>query len=387
MRIALITDGIWPYVLGGMQKHSYYLCKYLARNKVHVDLVHFNQSAFNIGKLEFFTDQEKEFIHPRVISFPASRLRFPGHYIYDSWRYSKRVFQALKNELAGYDLIYTKGFTGWYLIDQKTSGKITCGPIGVKFHGYEMFQPPPDWKIRIQHMLLLRWPVRRLSRHADLVFSYGGKITDIVRSIGVASSRIVELPSGVEADLLVPQIRATGHDLRFLFLGRYERRKGIEELNTALRSLIASNKLTAEFHFIGPIPAERRLVHDKIVYHGEVRGKEGLQALIAKCDVLVCPSWSEGMPNVILEAMANGLAVIATDVGATNVLVSDQTGWLLLGPDPILIEKTILEAIGMDTTTLDEKKRRALQTIQQRFTWELLVPRLIQILTSNSNRS
>lgn len=387
MRIALITDGIWPYVLGGMQKHSYYLCKYLARNKVHVDLVHFNQSAFDIGKLEFFTDQEKEFIHPRVISFPASRLRFPGHYIYDSWRYSKRVFQALKNELAGYDLIYTKGFTGWYLIDQKTSGKITCGPIGVKFHGYEMFQPPPDWKIRIQHMLLLRWPVRRLSRHADLVFSYGGKITDIVRSIGVASSRIVELPSGVEADLLVPQIRATGHDLRFLFLGRYERRKGIEELNTALRSLIASNKMTAEFHFIGPIPAERRLVHDKIVYHGEVRGKEGLQALIAKCDVLICPSWSEGMPNVILEAMANGLAVIATDVGATNVLVSDQTGWLLPGPDPILIEKTILEAVGMDKTTLDEKKRRALQTIQQRFTWELLVPRLIQILTSNSNRS
>ena len=58
MRIALITDGIWPYVLGGMQKHSYYLCKYLAQQNVYVDLYHFNQSNYDISKLEFFTEEE-----------------------------------------------------------------------------------------------------------------------------------------------------------------------------------------------------------------------------------------------------------------------------------------------------------------------------------------
>ena len=41
MRIALLTDGIYPYVMGGMQRHSYYLAKYLARAGVHVDLYHF----------------------------------------------------------------------------------------------------------------------------------------------------------------------------------------------------------------------------------------------------------------------------------------------------------------------------------------------------------
>ena len=50
-KIALITDGIWPYVLGGMQKHSYYLCKYFAQNKIEVDLYHFNQSELNINDL------------------------------------------------------------------------------------------------------------------------------------------------------------------------------------------------------------------------------------------------------------------------------------------------------------------------------------------------
>ena len=37
MQIALITDGIAPYVLGGMQKHSFYLAKYFAKNKIKKD--------------------------------------------------------------------------------------------------------------------------------------------------------------------------------------------------------------------------------------------------------------------------------------------------------------------------------------------------------------
>ena len=47
MRIALVTDGIYPYVMGGMQKHSYYLCKYLVKLGVEIDLYHTNQSAFD----------------------------------------------------------------------------------------------------------------------------------------------------------------------------------------------------------------------------------------------------------------------------------------------------------------------------------------------------
>ena len=38
MRIALLTDGLWPDTIGGMQKHSFYLAKYLALNGHHVDV-------------------------------------------------------------------------------------------------------------------------------------------------------------------------------------------------------------------------------------------------------------------------------------------------------------------------------------------------------------
>ena len=341
MRIALITDGIWPYVLGGMQKHSYYLCKYLAQQNVYVDLYHFNQSNYDISKLEFFTEEERIYINSIIIDFPKS-LPFPGHYIYNSYKHSKLIFEAIKDKLPIYDFIYTKGFTGWVLINQKSNGKIKCAKIGVKFHGYEMFQKAPDFKIKLQHFFLLRNPVKIISQKADIVFSYGGKITDIIRSLDVTPEKIIELPSGVESISLSNEIKPAGQILRFLFLGRYERRKGIEELNDAISTIVSKEqKQKTEFHFIGPIPQEKHLQNKAVIYHGEIRDRVKLTAAIKNCDVLICPSWSEGMPNVILEAMANGLTVIATDVGAVNVLVNEKTGYLIDNSVPELIRNEI----------------------------------------------
>ena len=53
MKIALLTDGVFPYVNGGMQRHSYYLLKYFVKNKIHVDLYHMTESdRYDIDKLE-----------------------------------------------------------------------------------------------------------------------------------------------------------------------------------------------------------------------------------------------------------------------------------------------------------------------------------------------
>ena len=377
MQIALITDGIWPYVLGGMQKHSYYLCKYLAQQNVYVDLYHFNQSNYDISKLEFFTEEERIYINSIIIDFPNS-LPFPGHYIYNSYKHSKLIFEAIKDKLPIYDFIYTKGFTGWVLINQKSNGKIKCAKIGVKFHGYEMFQKAPDFKIKLQHFFLLRNPVKIISQKADIVFSYGGKITDIIRSLDVTPEKIIELPSGVESNSLSNEIKPAGQILRFLFLGRYERRKGIEELNDAISTIVSKEqKQKTEFHFIGPIPQEKHLQNKAVIYHGEIRDRVKLTAAIKNCDVLICPSWSEGMPNVILEAMANGLTVIATDVGAVNVLVNEKTGYLIDNSVPELIRNEIEKILASSNEELDSKKQNALNYIKESFVWEKLINKFL----------
>jgi glycosyltransferase involved in cell wall biosynthesis len=283
----------------------------------------------------------------------------------------------IKDKLNDYDFIYTKGFTGWHIMREKKKG-IACPPIGVKFHGYEMFQRAPGLKAKFVQLVLLRKPVKEISNLADVVFSYGGKITDIIKSIGVPSNKIIELPSGVEESIVADSISSTGSKLKFVFLGRYERRKGIEELNRALRSLKETN---FEFHFIGPIPEEKKLQLPFVNYHGEIRDKQELSKLLRQCDVLVCPSWSEGMPNVILEAMANGLTVLATDVGATNVLVNEKTGWLIKNSSVAEIRSTIKKIITTSPSEIDSKKKAALSLIKEKFTWEKLIKDLIEKLS------
>lgn len=380
MRVALVTDGIWPYVLGGMQKHSYYICKFLAGNGISVDLYHYNNSDYDISQLEFFSAEEKKYIQSIVLQFPNSP-RFPGHYLYNSFKYSELVFDAISSRLDAYNFIYCKGFSGWKIINEKFHKRISCAPVGIKFHGYEMFQKPPSFWVYLQFKVLLQYPVKMLSRRADIVFSYGGKITDLIRSIGVNNSNIVELPAGVEEELVLKDPIQLTNTKKILFLGRYERRKGIEELNQALQLYFTSHaESNITCGFIGPIPIEKQISNSRVIYHGEIRDRNRLLECIRNYDVLICPSWSEGMPNVILEAMASGLAVIATDVGATSLLVSEQNGWLLNSSHPNTIIDALEKLNNSSNQALRQKKEASLNLIRSKFTWTVLSKHLLDQL-------
>ncbi len=377
MRIALITDGISPYVIGGMQKHSFYLAKYFAKHQIQVDLIHYNHSDFDIKHLEFFTNEEQSYINSIVIQFPTS-VKFPGHYMYNSYRYSCLAFKVIKSQLSSYDFIYTKGFSGWKLISEKHKGTISCCPVGVNFHGYEMFQIAPEVKAKLQQLLLKSF-VKKISQQADVVFSYGGKITSIIQAIGVKQKQIIEIPSGVEVDFISPAIASHNQPFtKFVFLGRAERRKGIVELNNAIQQLI-SQKQTFQFDFIGPIPEELKLKHSSIIYHGELRDTKHIKQILQQADVLVCPSWSEGFPNVILEAMASGLAIIATNVGAISSMVSNKNGWLIEPLNQEQLNIAISEALTC--STLASKKQNSLELVKTQFNWDIISLKTIEAIS------
>ena len=91
-----------------------------------------------------------------------------------------------------------------------------------------MFQFAPNLKIKLQH-LFLRVFVRWNTKHADYVYSYGGKITTIIENLGVSKELIKEIPSAIDPGWLNQNIK-TSQSLKFLFVGRNERRKGIKEI-------------------------------------------------------------------------------------------------------------------------------------------------------------
>ena len=326
MKIAILTDGIYPFVIGGMQKHSFYLTKFLVGLGAEVTLVHCVHSKElpeRTDVLQAMGLDEDCNLEVICLPFPDGG-KLPGHYLKSNYFLSQNIYQKLKDRIHSFDFIYAKGFTSWVLADLKRKGA-DLPPLGVKFHGYEMFQPPASLRARFEQWLL-RGPVKFIHEHTDYVFSYGGKISDIIRKIGVADTKIIEIPTGIANDWCRTNLTHTEGKRKFVFIGRYERRKGIEELTQSIAQL---NKADYTFEFIGPIPATKKIKADNIVYHGKVMETEKIQAIIDNCHVLVTPSHSEGMPNVIMEGMARGLAIVATYVGAVAQQVDHSNCWLI----------------------------------------------------------
>lgn len=367
MKVALLTDGIWPYVIGGMQKHSYYLCKYLALNQIEVYLFH-PETANSVVDLDVFTDDEKKFIKLFIVPKPIT-LKFPGHYIYSSILFSKEIYKTYIKSAVAVDFIIAKGFTGWEFLNKKREV-----PVGINIHGYEFAQKQADIKSKIQSKYL-GFFLKIINKKADYIFSYGGNITNIILSLGVPKDKIIEIPSGIEEDYLfkpdsVNKIR------RFVFLGRWERRKGIQELTEALRKF----KGDFVFEFIGPIPEKYQLDSNQIFYHGVINDKMKMLEILKNSDVLVCPSYSEGMPNVILEGMATGNAILATNVGAVNIMVHENNGILLDGSSSDKILSALKKFLDTEDHQIIQMKIASVDKIKNQFLWSNIIKLLINEL-------
>lgn len=377
LKLALITDGITPFVTGGMQRHSANLAIYLTKAGADVTLVHcvgYDQMIPGEDEVNksLFGNEDYQLSGVVGLKFPQPG-KIPGHYIRNSYRYSKQVFDSLNYQQ--FDFVIAKGFSGWYYMKQKKQ-RMNLPPIGVKFHGYEMFQMLPSVNQKLQASLLKR-ATRWNNENADYIFSYGGKITELIKKqFKTSPDRIIEFTSGIDdawvraSDVVVPDQR-----LSFVFLGRYERRKGVEELNGALKRLI-QNKVDFEMHFIGPIPDDKKIESVSITYHGLLGNKEDITAVLDKTDILLCPSHSEGMPNVILEAMARGNAVVATKVGAVECLVDEKCGWLINPGKEEELFQILMSIIGEDKEIILQKKKLALKRVSSDFVWTELGVRI-----------
>jgi glycosyltransferase involved in cell wall biosynthesis len=172
-----------------------------------------------------------------------------------------------------------------------------------------------------------------------------------------------------------------------LFLGRIEPEKGCWEIVEAAKKLEKSVPGQIKFHLYGEAasPAVMESFKEKagngacksVSFHGLVTGDEKHRAL-QEADLFILPSWAEGMPISVLEAMAYGLPVIATRVGALPELVSAEGGILI---DPKSSQQ-LVQAISTlyNQRDLGKQMGRVNQAkVKERYSAENYVERLCSI--------
>jgi glycosyltransferase involved in cell wall biosynthesis len=377
MKIALLTDGIYPYVIGGMQKYAYQLVKEFVKNGHTVYLFHCNRSTYDIAQLEFFSAEEKKHIKSFVIPFPKT-AQLPFHYFYESRKYAGLLASALSKVIKEIDFIFVQGFCASALpgISQRKG----FPPVAVHLHGLEMFQDSSSVKEGFSKFMF-RAEAKANLKKADYTISFGGKITPLLEGF-VKKEQIWEIPGGIDEAWFTPNKKQTEGKIHFAFVGRYERRKGITELTRALEMLLPKGGFT--FDFIGPIPEMHRIPSAEIRYHGQLSSEADIKQILSGADVLVCPSYAEGMPYVIMEAMACGLAVIATDVGAVSLLVDSSNGWLLQQPEPNGIAHAMAAAMKEEPEAMEQKKSASAGKIKD-YTFEKVTRILLRKMEESKN--
>lgn len=205
--------------------------------------------------------------------------------------------------------------------------------------------------------------------------------SSLIHDYGIDGSLITVIPPGVNLDLWPrPMPRAAVRPIRILFVGGDFVRKGGEILLQATPGLGSDSELhLVTKDAIQPRPG----LH---VYHDVVPNSELLKSLYASADIFVLPTLADCFPLVIQEAMAAGLPVIATNVGAIGEAVRDGETGILIPPNDVASLHSALHTLLCDGERRKDMGARGRAVAESRFDSAVNARKIISILTVLADR-
>lgn len=175
--------------------------------------------------------------------------------------------------------------------------------------------------------------IRSVLRSSDVLIALSSQWkTDLARISAHPDIRILYNPTILKKPVYDAPPSET---VNFLFMGRLGQRKGVYDIIESARKL-ASDNIKIRLYGDGEIENIRQMVsvngvQDKVAVCGWIDGSHKDQTY-REANVLLLPSYHEGLPISILEAMAYGLPVLATDVGGISEAVKDGVNGFLIQP-------------------------------------------------------
>ncbi len=209
-----------------------------------------------------------------------------------------------------------------------------------------------------------------ISRRVDALTCVSRSTTEYYRKLGAPA---IYIPNAIDFNDL-PHQSIKLYDPQIIFVGRLSREKGIDIL------LKAFTNIDAHLLIIGSGPLETLVKcyaerYRNIHYLGYLPRKEALKYMKGS-DLLVLPSRIEGLPTVLLEAMALRIPIVASRIPGVLEVVDDSTATLIEPEDPM----ALAEAIRKSLKSYDrEKVEKAYIRCYNEFNWKTVYRRYLKL--------
>ena len=216
----------------------------------------------------------------------------------------------------------------------------------------------------------------------DLFLPCSQQLAGWCHAMGVPEEKIVTVPNAPSFALptgIERRNRAADEPLRVIYLGRLDGQKGLDRLVGTLRRARAEG-VPLRWRVIGtvvlddgpPLPADVAAM-----VKPPLHTPEAMAQALAEADVLFLPSYFEGLPLTVLEAMRSGVVPVATDVGAVSEVLRDgENGILLRGNDVVGQAVVALRLLAEDPALLARLSKRAMADMAGR-DWNWAVTGLV----------
>lgn len=246
-----------------------------------------------------------------------------------------------------------------------------------------------NWKVRLYEAL-----DRRHLRWMDRVVAVSEGQAEKVRRCGGRPERVRVIHNAVDPERFADPDPSYRVKLRRFFrqpftrivgaAGRLSPEKGFDVLIDAAARVVNAEE-SVGFLLFGEGPCKADLVK-RINAAGLSRFfvlsgfRADLDRFFPFLDLLVLPSYTEGLPNVVLEAFAGGVPVVATAVGGTPEVVEDKVSGYLIPPgDPDALAARILDALSSEDN-LRDMGLRGRQCVLEHFTFERQAKHYLELL-------
>lgn len=191
-------------------------------------------------------------------------------------------------------------------------------------------------------------------RHATRTQALSDEIACELVGIGVRPERIVRIPNGIDLETFRPSTELERLQLRstldlpregtiFLFVGRFARYKGIEDLLEVWPAVASPH---ASLVLVGSATETDQPIGELATAPGVIVRDytNSIVDYLRAADVFVYPSYTDGMSNAVLEAMACGLPAVASYSGATGELITSGSQGILFGAGDLrALERALIQ--------------------------------------------